>query len=159
MKLGTATLVLILATPGWIIAQDQEKDLKAMNESHIRFLNRAPGGYSQVVEVRGGRTLYISGQIALDSSGQVVGSGDFTAQIRQVFANLKARLDEAGASFNDVVKLNFYLTDASDIQILRDVRDSYVNREQPPASTLVIVKQLLRPELLIEVDAIAVTKD
>jgi 2-iminobutanoate/2-iminopropanoate deaminase len=89
----------------------------------------------------------------------VVGSGDFTAQIKQVFANLKARLDEAGASFNNVVKLNFYLTDASDIQILSDVRDSYVNREQPPASTLVIVKQLLRPELLIEVDAIAVTKD
>jgi enamine deaminase RidA (YjgF/YER057c/UK114 family) len=159
MKLGTASLAFILATPGWIIAQDQEKDLKAMNEPHIRFLNRAPAGYSQVVEVRGGRTLYISGQIALDSSGQVVGSGDFTAQIRQVFANLKARLDEAGASFNDVVKLNFYLTDASDIQILRDVRDSYVNREQPPASTLVIVKQSLRPELLIEVDAIAVTKD
>ncbi len=148
-----------MATPGWIIAQDQEKDLNVMNDPHIRFLNRAPGGYSQVVEVRGGRTLYISGQIALDSSGQVVGSGDFTAQIKQVFANLKARLDEAGASFNDVVKLNFYLTDASDIQILRDVRDSYVNREQPPASTLVIVKQLLRPELLIEVDAIAVTKD
>jgi 2-iminobutanoate/2-iminopropanoate deaminase len=68
-------------------------------------------------------------------------------------------LDEAGASFSDVVKLNFYLTDASDIQILRDVRDSYVNREQPPASTLAIVKQLLRPELLIEVDAIAVAKD
>jgi enamine deaminase RidA (YjgF/YER057c/UK114 family) len=159
MKLGTATLVFLLATPGWIVAQDQEKDLKAMNEPHIRFLNRAPGGYSQVVEVRGGRTLYISGQIALDSSGQVVGSGDFTAQIKQVFANLKARLDEAGASFNDVVKINFYLTDASDIQILRDVRDSFVNREQPPASTLVIVKQLLRPELLIELDAIAVTKN
>jgi enamine deaminase RidA (YjgF/YER057c/UK114 family) len=159
MKLGTATLVFILATPGWIIAQDQEKELRAMNEPHIRFLNRAPGGYSQIVEVRGGRTLYISGQIALDSSGQVVGYGDFTAQIKQVFANLKARLDEASTSFNDVVKLNFYLTDASDLQILRDVRDSYVNREQPPASTLVIVKQLLRPELLIEVDAIAVTKD
>lgn len=159
MKLGTATLVFLLATPGWIVAQDQEKDLKAMNEPHIRFLNRAPGGYSQVVEVRGGRTLYISGQIALDSSGQVVGSGDFTPQIKQVFVNLKARLDEAGASFNDVVKLNFYLTDGSDIQILRDVRDSYVNREQPPASTLVVVKQLLRPELLIEVDAIAVAKD
>jgi reactive intermediate/imine deaminase len=159
MKLRTATLVFILATPGWIIAQDQEKDLKVMNDPHIRFLNRAPGGYSQVVEVRGGRTLYISGQIPLDSSGQVVGSGDFTAQIKQVFANLKARLDEAGASFNDVVKLNFYLTDGSDIQILRDVRDSFLNREQPPASTLVIVKQLLRPELLIEVDAIAVAKD
>lgn len=125
----------------------------------IRFLNRAPAGYCQVVEVRGGRTLYISGQIAVDSSGQVVGPGDFAAQIKQVFANLKARLDESGASFSDVVKLNFYLTEASDLQILRDVRDSYVNREQPPASTLVIVKQLVRPDLIIEVDAIAVTKD
>ena len=129
-----------------------------MNEPQIRFLNRAPAGYSQVVEVRGGRTLYISGQISVDSSGKVVGSGDFTAQVKQVFANLKARLDEAGASFDDVVKLNFYLMDASNLQIVRDIRDTYVNRENPPASTLVVVKQLVRPELLVEVDAIAVAK-
>jgi enamine deaminase RidA (YjgF/YER057c/UK114 family) len=127
-----------------------------MNEPQIRFLNRAPAGYSQVVEVRGGRTLYISGQVALDSSGNVVGPDDFSAQVNQVFANLKARLDEADASFNDVVKLNFYLLDAGNLPI---VRDTYVNREQPPASTLVVVKQLFRPELLVEVDAIAVTKD
>jgi enamine deaminase RidA (YjgF/YER057c/UK114 family) len=130
-----------------------------MNEPQIRFLNRAPAGYSQVVEVRGGRTLYISGQVALDSSGNVVGANDFTAQVNQVFANLKARLDEAGASFNDVVKLNFYLLDAGNLQIVRDVRDLYVNRKHPPANTLVVVKQLFRPELLVEVDAIAVTKD
>jgi reactive intermediate/imine deaminase len=141
------------------MAEEQTKDIKAMNEPQIRFLNRAPAGYSQVVEVRGGRTLYISGQIALDASGNVVGSGDFTAQAKQVFANLKTRLDEAGASFNDVVKLNFYLTDASSLQIVRDVRDTYVNRENPPASTLVVVKQLVRPDLLVEVDAIAVVKD
>jgi reactive intermediate/imine deaminase len=145
--------------PDWLIAQDKEKDVKTMNEPQIRFLNLTPAGYSQVVEVRGGRTLYISGQVALDSSGNVVGSGDFTAQVKQVFANLKALLDEAGASFNDVVKLNFFLLDASNLQIVRDVRDTYVNREHPPASTLVVVKQLFRPELLIEVDAIAVTKD
>jgi enamine deaminase RidA (YjgF/YER057c/UK114 family) len=114
---------------------------KAMNEPQIRFLNRAPAGYSQVVEVRGGRTLYISGQVALDSSGNLVGSGDFTAQVKQVFANLKVRLDEAGASFNDVVKLNFYLLGAGYLQIVRDV---YVNREHTPASTLLVVKQLLR---------------
>jgi len=130
-----------------------------MNEPKIQFLNRAPAGYSQVVEVRGGRTLYISGQIAVDSSGNVVGSGDFTAQVKQVFANLKARLDEAGASFNDVVKLNFYLVDASALQIVRDIRDTYVNRENPPASTLVVVKQLVWPELLVEIDAIAVAQD
>lgn len=130
-----------------------------MNAPQIQFLNRAPAGYSQVVEVRGGRTLYISGQIAVDSSGNVVGSGDFNAQVKQVFANLKARLDEAGASFNDVVKLNFYLVDAANLQIVRDIRDTYVNREHPPASTLVVVKQLVRPDLLVEVDAIAVAKD
>lgn len=130
-----------------------------MNEPQIRFLNRAPAGYSQVVEVRGGRTLYISGQVSLDSAGNVVGSGDFAAQVKQVFANLKARLDEAGASFNDVVKLNFYLLDASNLQLVRDIRDTYVNRGHPPASTLVVVKQLFRPELLVEVDAIAVAKD
>jgi enamine deaminase RidA (YjgF/YER057c/UK114 family) len=141
------------------MAEDQTKDIKAMNEPQIRFLNRAPAGYSQVVEVRGGRTLYISGQIALDASGNVVGSGDFTAQVKQVFANLKTRLDEAGAAFNDVVKLNFYLVDASSLQIVRDVRDTYVNRKNPPASTLVVVKQLVRPDLLVEVDAIAVVED
>ena len=143
----------------WNIAEDRTKDVKAMNEPKIQFLNRAPAGYSQVVEVRGGRTLYISGQIAVDSSGNVVGCDDFTAQVKQVFANLKARLDEAGASFNDVVKLNFYLIDGSGLQIVRDIRDTYVNRENPPASTLVVVKQLFRPELLVEVDAIAVAED
>jgi|ERR1700678_111161 enamine deaminase RidA (YjgF/YER057c/UK114 family) len=130
-----------------------------MNEPQIRFLHRTPAGYSQVVEVRGGRTLYISGQVALDASGDLVGSGDFAAQLKQVFANLKARLDEAGASFNDVVKLNFYLLDVSKLQLVRDIRDTYVNRDHPPASTLVAVKELFRPDLLIEVDAIAVTKD
>ena len=160
MKKSTiAILVVLLVTPGWIIADEQAKDAKSMNEPQIRFLNRAPAGYSQVVEVRGGRTLYISGQVAMDASGNVVGSGDFTAQVKQVFANLKARLDEAGASFNDVVKLSFYLLDSTNLQTVRDVRDAYVNREHPPASTLVVVKQLFRPELLIEVDAIAVTKD
>ncbi|MFZ0502223.1 MAG: RidA family protein [Chthoniobacterales bacterium] len=158
-KSTIATLIALLVTPGWIIADEQAKDAKSMNEPQIRFLNRAPAGYSQVVEVRGGRTLYISGQVALDESGQVVGSGDFTAQVKQVFANLKARLDEAGASFNDVVKLSFYLLDSTNLQTVRDVRDVYVNREHPPASTLVVVKQLFRPDLLVEVDAIAVTKD
>jgi reactive intermediate/imine deaminase len=149
----------VVLIPCWIIAEDRTTDVKSMNEPQIQFLNRSPAGYSQVVEVRGGRTLYISGQIAVDSSGNLVGSGDFTAQVEQVFANLKARLDEAGASFNDVVKLNFYLVDADNLQKVRDIRDTYINRKAPPASTLVVVKQLVRPELLVEVDAIAVAKD
>jgi enamine deaminase RidA (YjgF/YER057c/UK114 family) len=96
-------------------------------QPNVRFINRAPAGYSHVVEVKGGRTLYIAGQIAVDKNGNLAGRGDFRAQVKQVFENLKARLEEAGASFKDVVKLNYYLTDASDLQSLRETRNSYIN--------------------------------
>jgi 2-iminobutanoate/2-iminopropanoate deaminase len=130
-----------------------------VSSATIRFLNRAPAGFSHIAEVRGGRTLYIAGQVALDQESKLIGSGDFAAQVEQVFANLRARLKEAGALFSDVVKLNYYVTDATNIQTLRDVRDSYINLEHPPASTLVVVNQLFREELLIEVEAVAVVKD
>ena len=130
-----------------------------MTEARVRFINRAPLGYSHVVEVRGGRTLYIAGQIALDKDGNLVGRGDFRAQVEQVFENLKARLGEGGATFKDVVKLNYYLTDASDLQSLRDTRNRYLNVENPPASTLVVVKGLFREEFLVEVEAVAVVSD
>src|SRR5262249_16161641 len=97
------------------IKRQGKQILKAQTPS-IRFINRAPGGYSHIVEVRGGRTLYIAGQLALDADGKLVGAGDFRAQIKQVFANLNTRLGEAGASSRDIVKLNYYLTDASDLQ-------------------------------------------
>lgn len=128
-------------------------------QGNVRFINRAPLGYSHIVEVRGGRTLYIAGQLALDQEGNLVGQGDFRAQVQQVFENLKARLAEVGATFTDVVKLNYYLTDASDLLALRDVRNSFINTENPPASTLVVVKQLVREEYLIEVEAIAVVNE
>ena len=128
------------------------------SQATVRYINRAPLGYSHIVEVRGGRTLYIAGQLALDQNGKLVGPGDFRTQIRQVFENLKTRLEEGGASFKDVVKLNYYLTDASDLQGLRETRDGYINTESPPASTLVVVKQLVREEYLVEVEAIAVVR-
>ena len=134
----------------------KEGETMEKQQTNVRFINRAPAGYSQVVEVKGGRTLYIAGQIAVDKNGNLVGRGDFRAQVKQVFENLKARLQEGGASFKDVVKLNYYLTDASDLQALRETRDSYINTENPPASTLVVVKQLVRDEYLLEVEAVAV---
>lgn len=136
-----------------------EKKQMTQSTASVRFINRAPAGYSHIVEARGGRTLYLAGQLALDAEGKLVGAGDFAAQIKQVFANLNARLQEAGASFKDVVKLNYYLTDGSNLQPLREARDSYINKEAPPASTLVVVKQLVRPEYLCEVEAIAVISD
>ena len=129
------------------------------SRARVRFINRAPLGYSHIVEVRGGRTVFIAGQLALDQDGKLVGSGDFRAQVKQVFENLKTRLEECGASFNDVIKLNYYLTDASDLQSLRETRDRYVNTENPPASTLVVVKQLVREDYLVEIEAIAVATE
>jgi enamine deaminase RidA (YjgF/YER057c/UK114 family) len=128
-------------------------------QTHVRFINQAPLGFSHVVEVRGGRTLYIAGQLALDKDGNLVGRDNFRAQVEQVFKNLRARLEEGGASFRDVVKLNYYLTDASDLQAFRETRNSYINLENPPASTFVVVKRLVREEYLIEIEAIAVVNE
>jgi reactive intermediate/imine deaminase len=117
-----------------------------------------PTGYSHIVSARGGRTIYISGQVAFDAKGQLVGQGDLTAQTRQVFANLDTALKAAGATFNDVVKANYYLLDASQVQVIRDVRSNYFTTELP-ASTLVQVGRLANPDFLVEIEVIAVVPD
>ena len=127
--------------------------------AHTRFINpptlAASPAYTQVVEVSGGRTLYISGQIALDAAGHVVGAGDVRAQLEQVFANLQAALAAADVTFAHVVKLNIYVLDMADLPILREVRERYVSTQAPPASTLVEVRRLAREEFLVEIEAIA----
>jgi reactive intermediate/imine deaminase len=125
----------------------------------VRFLNPTSmppaNGYTQVVEVTGSKMLYISGQVAIDPAGQLVGSGDLRAQTQQVFENLKAGLAAAGATFEHVVKFQFYLLDITQIQVVRDVRDSYINTQSPPASTAVEVRRLVRDAFLVEIDVIA----
>jgi reactive intermediate/imine deaminase len=133
---------------------------KQKTKFRVRFINpaslpKAPG-YTHVVEVSNGRTIYISGEIALDNSGNLVGRGDFRAQTQQVFENIKAALVAVGATFKDVVKLNIYVVDISQLQAFRDVRDKFVNTENPPASVLVEVRRLVRDEFLIEIEATAV---
>ena len=115
-----------------------------------------PTGYTHIVEVTAGRPVYISGQVALDPTGALVGLGDIRAQARQVFDNLQAALQAVGAGFEHVVKLTYYLVDATQLPVVREVRDQYVNTQQPPASTAVEVQRLVRDDLLIEVEAIAV---
>ena len=126
---------------------------------HIRFLSpetlATPPGYSQIVQVTGGQTIYLAGQIALDASGKLVGAGDFRAQAQQVFENLKTALDAVGANFSHVVKLNIYLLDHTQLPVFAEVRDNYVNTEAPPASTLIEVRSLARAEFLLEIEAIA----
>jgi enamine deaminase RidA (YjgF/YER057c/UK114 family) len=115
-----------------------------------------PAGYTHVVEVTAGRPVYIAGQVALDPSGAIVGSGDIRTQTRQVFDNLQTGLQAVGAGFEQVVKLTYYLVDATQLPVVREVRDQYVNTQQPPASTAVEVRRLVRDDLLIEVEAVAV---
>ena len=115
-----------------------------------------PTGYTHVVEVSGAaKTVYISGQIAFDKDGKVVGAGDMKAQAEQVFKNLQVALAAAGAKFSDVVKMNSYITDMSKVQAVRDVRAQYF-KDATPASTFVEVKGLVRPELLLEIEVVAV---
>jgi enamine deaminase RidA (YjgF/YER057c/UK114 family) len=132
----------------------------AAAQAHPRFVNPpalpAPRGYTQLVEVPpGARMLYLSGQVPLDSAGTLVGGGDFRAQAHQVFKNLRAGLAAGGAGFADVVKLTFYVVDMSQVPLLREVRDQYVNTAAPPASTLVEVRRLFREDVLLEIEAVA----
>ncbi len=124
---------------------------------HITPSGVAPGfGYSHVVAATG-RLIAISGQVALDESGRLVGPGDPEAQARQVFENLRRCLAAADATFADVVKLTVYVTDLATMTAVRAVRDEYVDTTRPPASSAVQVAGLVLPELLLEIDALAVS--
>jgi enamine deaminase RidA (YjgF/YER057c/UK114 family) len=131
----------------------------AEHPTHLQFINPpdifTPPGFTHVVEVTSGRTAYISGQIALDRSFRIVDKGDFRAQTEQVFENLKLALASVGADFTHVVKLNIYLVDMTQLPILVEVRNRYINTEHPPASTAVEIRRLALEDLLLEVEAVA----
>nr|WP_240929436.1 RidA family protein [Streptomyces coryli] len=112
-------------------------------------------GYRHAVPVRG-ELVAISGQIALDADGELVGPGDPVAQAQQVFRNIAKALASQGLTFADVVKIGFYVTDTDQLPALREARDAHVDTANPPASTAVQVAGLIRPDLLVEVDALAV---
>jgi enamine deaminase RidA (YjgF/YER057c/UK114 family) len=117
-----------------------------------------PTGYSHVAKVNKGTLVYIAGQVSSDASGKLVGEGNFEAQVEQVFKNVKLALEAAGATMADIVKLNTYLVaevSQDDLPKMRAVRDRYLNKDKPPASTLVVVSRLARPGWLIEVEAVA----
>lgn len=120
-----------------------------------------PPGYSQVVRVSGGTTIYIAGQVALDEGNNLVGRGDFEAQTRQVLTNLVAALDAADARLGNLVKISIYVVDHDEekLEVIRRVRDEFFGDITPPASTLLGVAALAVPDLMIEVDAVAVLGD
>jgi enamine deaminase RidA (YjgF/YER057c/UK114 family) len=104
-----------------------------------------------------GRVVAIAGQVAMDESGHLVGERDPSAQAERVFQNLSLALAAAGATFADVIKLNYFVTDISVLPAVREARDRYVDMDAPPASTAVQVSALFRPGFLMEIEALAVT--
>ncbi|MFJ9151913.1 RidA family protein [Streptomyces sp. NPDC102270] len=114
--------------------------------------------YSHVVLGRG-RFVAVSGQVALDEDGNLVGDGDAVAQARQVFENLRRCLAAAGATFDDVVKLTYFVMDMSDMPAIRAARAEHISDDRLPAASAVRVAGLVRPEFLMEVEAFAVVSE
>jgi reactive intermediate/imine deaminase len=145
----TIALVATLVTGMAVGALAQGARLRHLNPPSLS----TPTGYTHVVAPQRGRLVFVAGQVSADRSGNVVGQGDFKAQSKQVFDNLKAAVEAAGGTMADVAKINVYVTDLTQLAALREVRQQYFTGN-PPASTLIQVVALARPEYLLEIEAI-----
>ena len=130
--------------------------MRRQNIQPDSLARRVVGGhvlYSHVVVVEARKTIFVSGQLARDAQGNVVGAGDMRAQLRQTGENIKAALAAAGATLDDVVKTNTYVTDIEEFFKHTDVRMEYFGAL--PTSTTVEVRRLAHPDLLVEIEVIA----
>ena len=125
---------------------------KKMNKEFLNVGGKKPPGYTHVVKSPPGTMVFISGQGGAAADGTM--PADFSVQARNTFESLKRCLTLAGASFKDVVKINYFVTDLGNTAELRKVRSEYLNMDQPPASTL--VQSGLSTGMLLEVEAIAI---
>ena len=132
-------------------------DTKFINPPGLKPL----GMYSQVTSARGGSIVFISGQVAVDADGKVVGKGDMGVQAVQVFENLKLALAGVNATFNDVVKFTIFMTELTQEtrKAVIEVRGRYINTSQPPAATMIGIDKLVLDDLLLEIEAVAHVPD
>ena len=110
--------------------------------------------YKMATRMEGGRLLYVSGQVAWDATGNIVGKGDVRAQARQVFENLRGVLRAAGGDLASLMKITTYITKLEDFPAVAQARGEVFPGELP-ASTLIVVKSLFHPDFLIEVEGVA----
>ncbi len=113
----------------------------------------APSGYSHAVSLPSGRLVWTSGQVPIGLDGSL--AEGWEEQTRTAFANVGRALRAAGARWPDVVKLTIFVVDVSELATIRAVRDEFVNTASPPTSSLVQVAGLFRPDVLIEIEAVA----
>jgi 2-iminobutanoate/2-iminopropanoate deaminase len=115
---------------------------------------RPVANYKMATRQEGGQLLYVSGQVARDTDGNVVGKGDMRTQARQVFQNLRQVLQAAGGDLKDLMKMTTYITNIENFPALAEIRNEVFQGELP-ASTLIVVKSLFNPDFLIEVEGVA----
>ena len=115
------------------------------------------GIMSQGVSVPAGNMVFVSGQVARNAAGELVGKGDIKAQTRQALENVKSVLETAGATMEDVVKVTVFVTNVVEHYTqIHEARAEYWKSDYP-ASTMVEIRSLVSPDMLIEIEAIAVT--
>jgi len=136
------------------LSQAQEKQF--INPDSLPPLSK---NYTQAIKVNGGNTIYIAGQTSVNEKKEIIGKGDFNTQLIKTLANLRTVLAAAKANPADLVKINIYVVDlnADKLLILRDQLKNFVG-DRPPVSTLIGVQALFNKDVMIEIDATAVTK-
>src|ERR1051325_7500161 len=126
-----------------------------MKRSHMRRETAQARAYSQAVIIEGGRTIWLAGQVAVEDGAGRSLAGDFDGQVREIFARLGRTLEEAGAKLSDMVTMTVFITDPRlgdrFVQLRKEIfGDNF------PASALITVAGLARPEMLVEVQGVAV---
>ena len=136
------------------MANDSAPQIKRINPAELG----TPPGYSQIVDVRASRLVFIAGQTATDRDGNVIDKNDFPTQAEQVFRNLATALTAAGCAAASLIKLTVFLRDINNLAAYRQARDRFFATVTPPAApavTLIEVSRLYGPDFLIEIEAVA----
>lgn len=160
-----ATCAVIFFAAGALLTPAQragKSQRESMKPGETQYINPAgmmkPTSYTHVVVAQPGRIVHIAGQVAFNEKGEIVGAGDLRAQTEQVLLNLTTALKAAGATWNDVVKINTYIVNYKPemLPALREARGKFITGPNLPASTLLGVQALASPDFLIEIEAVAV---
>lgn len=151
-------LILVLGTS--VVTNAQITKTSSNKNNMVKHHEISPFGYSEYVEIDLGiaKMLVFSGQLALNSNGNTVGVGNFEQQAEYIFSTIQKKLEQAGGSMKNIIKLNNYFTDISNLPAFRTIRNKYIDTAQPPAQTSVEVKQLFRKDVMLGVEFTAVIK-
>lgn len=148
------SILFLLLRTSFAKAQSGQPAVQFINPSEVAKSN----GYSQaaVIDLGTSKMMILSGQVPLNTKGDLIGKDNFEQQAEQVFANIQKIVTAAGGKMSDIVKLSYFILDTKNLKTLRAVRDKYVDVQHPPASTLVQVSSLFREDILLEIEATAV---